>query len=107
MKRSNITSLFLAVVALSTGTSAEKEAAQTFGYIGDPTDYGYGYGHGAGVGAGVGVGLGAGVGETAMEELGLDCAVRVMAMVELGLELVLDSKAPVMVMVTPQSKVGY
>ncbi|KAL8001108.1 hypothetical protein Plhal703r1_c19g0084911 [Plasmopara halstedii] len=105
MKRSNITSLFLAVVALSTGTSAEKEAAQTFGYIGDPTDYGYGYGHGAGVGAGVGVGLGAG--ETAMEELGLDCAVRVMAMVELGLELVLDSKAPVMVMVTPQSKVGY
>ncbi|CEG41350.1 uncharacterized protein PHALS_11701 [Plasmopara halstedii] len=44
--------------------------------------------------------------ETAMEELGLDCVVRVMAMVELGLELVLDSKAPVMVMVTPQSKLS-
>ncbi|KAL8023555.1 hypothetical protein Plhal710r2_c006g0028491 [Plasmopara halstedii] len=75
MKSTTISSLCLAVVALSTGTSAEKEAAQTFGYIGDPTDYGYGYGHGAGVGAGL--------------ELELE---------SLGLELVLDSKAPVMVM---------
>ncbi|CEG42506.1 uncharacterized protein PHALS_12775 [Plasmopara halstedii] len=53
MKSTNITSLCLAIVALSTGISAEKEAAQTFGYIGAPTGYGYGHGHGAGVGAGM------------------------------------------------------
>ncbi|KAL8023558.1 hypothetical protein Plhal710r2_c006g0028521 [Plasmopara halstedii] len=88
MKSTNITSLCLAVVALSTGISAEKEAAQTFGYIGAPTGYGYGYGHGVGVGS-----------------LGLECAIQVMAMVELELELMLDIKAPVMNMVTAQSNV--
>ncbi|KAL8001106.1 hypothetical protein Plhal703r1_c19g0084891 [Plasmopara halstedii] len=93
MKSTNISSLCLAVVALSTGISAEKEAAQTFGYIGAPTGYGYGYGHGVGVGVGAGI-----------YELGLDCAV--MAMVELELELMLDIKAPVMNMVTAQSNVA-
>ncbi|CEG50340.1 uncharacterized protein PHALS_08057 [Plasmopara halstedii] len=54
---SNITSLCLAVVALLTGVSAEKEAAQTFGYIGASTGYGYCYGHGVRVGVRVGAGI--------------------------------------------------
>ncbi|KAL8001112.1 hypothetical protein Plhal703r1_c19g0084951 [Plasmopara halstedii] len=114
MKSTNITSLCLAVVALSTGISAEKEAAQTFGNIGAPTGYGYGYGHGVGVGVGAGIygrdnryelGLDCAVRVMAMVELGLECAIQVMAMVELELELMLDIKAPVMNMVTAQSNV--